>query len=212
MGNSDLRIDPSRPATCYIHHLLADSDDPACRGRYIRLIIHPNEDDLRAAGTAYNKRRGSDQDLRGSAGLFQPTRFRSRYDRKAKAWVDTTTAFAGIMRLADGYLNSQVIAHESTHAALHVTRLHDWAKPGSDGNADFGDGCDAREEAFAYLLGGIAHEVNNAVLQYQAALPHNPPAPEGDSCLCKMTCTPPRPTSTPSTPTARARPPRYATQ
>jgi len=165
-----LQLDPSRPTTCYIHHLHA-GDDPTCRGRYIRLVIHPNKHDLRAAGTAYNKRRGCDQDLSNAVGLFQQAYFRARYDRKTKAWIDTTTAFAGIMRLANGHLDGEVIAHESTHAALQVTRLHDWAKPGSDGNADFGDCCDAREEAFAYLLGGIAAEVNNAVLQYQAALP-----------------------------------------
>lgn len=164
MDDSGLQLDPIRPATCYIHHLSADSDDPACRGRYIRLIIHPDRDDLRAAGLAYNKRRGTHQYLGDAVGLFQPTYFRRRYDRTTKAWVDTTTAFAGIMRLANGHLTSEVIAHESTHAALHVTRLHDWAKPGFDGNADFGDCCDSREEAFAYLLGGIAAEVNNAVL------------------------------------------------
>jgi len=164
-------IDPSRPATCYIHHLFADSDDPTCRGRYIRLIIHPDEDDLRAAGIAYNKRRSNNQDLSDAAGLFQPAQPRARYDRKTKAWIDTTTAFAGIMRLANGHLTGEVIAHESTHAALHVTRLHDWSKPGANGDADFGDICDDREEAFAYLLGGIAAEVNNTVLRYREALP-----------------------------------------
>jgi hypothetical protein len=160
-------IDTSRPATCYVHHLFADQGDRTCRGRYIRLIIHPNADSLVAAGTAYNKRRGSSQDLSGSAGLFQPTPFRSRYDRKTKSWADTTATFAGIIRLANGHLTGEVIAHESTHAALHVTRLHDWNKPDGSGNADFGDCCDDREEAFAYLLGGIAAEVNDAVLQYQ---------------------------------------------
>lgn len=159
-------LDPTRPVTCYIHHLFADPDDPTCRGRYIRLIIHPTAVELSDSGTRYNHRHQSDQDVNGSAGLFQPAPFRSRYDRKKRAWVDSTPPFAGIMRLANGHLTGEIIAHESTHAALHVTRLHDWTKPDHEGVADFGDGCDDTEEAFAHLLGGIAGEVNDVVLRY----------------------------------------------
>ena len=96
-------------------------------------------------------------------GLFQTTPMRSRYDRKAKAWVDTTTAFAGVIRLAQGHCSREVVAHESAHAALHITRLHDWAKPDGEGNANLGDICDPAEESFCYLLGSLVQEVERLV-------------------------------------------------
>lgn len=161
-----MAIDPSRPVTAYVHHLFADREDPKCRGRYIRLVIYPNAADMAAAGNRYNRSRGSTEDLTGIAGLFQPSPFRQRYDRKTRASIDTTTAFAGVMRLAAGHLTGEIITHESTHAALHVMRLHDWAQPDGPGNADFGDGVTDHEENFAHLLGAMAGNVNDVVLRY----------------------------------------------
>ena len=146
-----------------ISSLYADPEDHACRSRYIRLAIYRTADDLRAAGNRHHRRRAIDDDLTDCEGLFQPSPWRSRYNRRTRQWDDTTGAYAGAMRLTQTRLTPEVVAHESTHAALHIWRLHQWAQDGRAPDADFGDSCGPTEEAFAYLLGGIASEVANIV-------------------------------------------------
>jgi hypothetical protein len=46
--------------------------------------------------------------------------------------------------------------HESTHAALHIYRLEEWAKRDIGTEANLGEGCGDAEEAYAYLHGGLA--------------------------------------------------------
>ena len=162
-----MTLDPSKPVIAYVHGIYADPTVE--RRRYLRLVIHPDTDDLVRAGNARNRKIGSRQDLAGSAGLFQPSRLRSRYDRHLRRWIDTTGPFAGIMRLARGYLTGEVITHESAHAALHIWRMHDWAQTDGAGEVQLGDVCDETEEHFAHLLSGIAGTVNDIVLQYLEA-------------------------------------------
>lgn len=167
-------FDPDRPVSAYVRHLYADRSDPACRGRYIRVGIYPTADALRAAASRYHVRRGDVPEadaFEDTLGVFQPRRFTTRYDRKRRAWVDTTAACAGVLRLCREALTPNVVTHEATHAALHITRLHDWAKPDTDGRADFGDNCDEAEEAFAYLLGDLTGVLFGMVADYQARLP-----------------------------------------
>lgn len=161
-----MTIDTARPVTAYVHGIYADPDDADCRRRYIRVIIHPGTDHLVAAGHAHNRRRGGQQDLNGSAGMFQPSSFDSRYNRHRRQWIDTTGPFAGILRLSRGWLTGEIIAHESAHAALHLWRLHNWSKPGREPGADLGEHCSDLEEAFCHLLSGIAGSVNEIVHQY----------------------------------------------
>lgn len=146
-----------------IYRLYAVPDDPSCRSRYIRLAVYRTPDDLRSAGDRHNRRHGVIDTLTDCEGLFQPSAWRSRYNPRTKRWDDTTGAYAGTMRLTQTRLTAEVIAHESTHAALHIWRLHDWAQADGKGEADIGDNSGPREEAFAYLLGGIAGEVANLV-------------------------------------------------
>ncbi|MBK6556279.1 MAG: hypothetical protein IPG16_03335 [Comamonadaceae bacterium] len=169
-------FDPELPCRAYVRHVYADRDDPQCRGRYFLVVFHPDPDDMRRAAYRHDKssayrthRPGSVDD---ALGLWQPASARARYDRKQRMWVDTTPPFAGVMRFARGHLTPDVIAHESTHAALHITRLHDWSKDGHDGRADFGDDCDLAEEAFAYLLGDIVQSVTALVEQLGAWREH----------------------------------------
>lgn len=161
-------LDPEQTVHCHISHLYADIFDPVCRSRYLRLTIHPTVDDLREHAVRHSKRTGRADDhdsIAEAEGLWQPARFRSRYDRRTRTWIDTTPPFAGVMRLARPRLTAEVIAHESTHAALTITRLHDWSKDDHDGRADFGEDCDDHEEAFAYLLGDIVRAVTEIVEQ-----------------------------------------------
>lgn len=84
-----------------------------------------------------------------------PTLYQAKYNRKRKQWEDTTSPFAGVMRLSLSHLRPDVFVHEATHAALHITRLHDWAQPGGEGHTRF-DEMGQAEEAFAYLLGNLS--------------------------------------------------------
>lgn len=152
-------LDPAHVTRFIVSGLHADHYGPS-RSRYIHVAIHPDVEDMRSAANRYDVHRsGRAQDQSEAVGLFQATPFRSRYDRKAKVWVDSTSACAGVMRLVQGWCSREVIAHECTHAALHITRLDDWGKPDHEGIANFGDGCDDTEESFAYLLGAMVQTV-----------------------------------------------------
>ena len=164
-------LDRTRPVRAYIHHLYADADDDTCRSRYLLLVIHPNVEQLRAAQAAYERQRDRKAGLKPAAqaddseacGLWQPVTTQSRYDRRAKAWLDTTPPFLGVIRLAQGYLTPEIVAHECVHAALTMARRHDWAKPGNSGEANFGGSCDDSEEAFAYSLSRLIVAVESVV-------------------------------------------------
>ena len=150
-----------------IHHIYVERDDPACSSRYLHLRIYRDVEDLRKAALAYNRHRGVDDpdDEFGSAyGVFQPHALYERWEHGER--VDTTGPFAGVMRLCAEQLTGEVISHESTHAALHLWRMHQWATRGTNA-VHLGDGCGPVEEQFAYLLGAIAGEVANVVWKYQ---------------------------------------------
>lgn len=161
-------FDPTRPVVATIHHLYADREGP-CRSRYFRLVIHPDLDHMRAAAKRYDRKRFGPADSYDNAGgLWQPRPFASRYDRKTRRWIDTSSACAGVMRLARGHLDGEVIAHESTHAALHISRLHAWWLDTSQAPERVViEDMATDEEPFAYLLGGIAGEVGNLVWRYE---------------------------------------------
>lgn len=57
--------------------------------------------------------------------------------------------FAGTLRLAAGYLKSEIVAHELVHAALVVYRLN--LRP----DVRLGTGCGRREEDLAYIYGEL---------------------------------------------------------
>lgn len=165
-----MSIDPDRLVTAYVRNLYADPADPSCRGRYFRVSIHPNRDELNAAADRYDAQHHSPDGPGPAEGIFHSSPMRSRYNRNLKRWVDTSTAYVGMMRLARGYLTGEIIAHESAHAALHIWRLQEWSKTADSTAVDLGDLCGPVEERFCYLLGGITASVNDIVLRYQEAV------------------------------------------
>ncbi len=160
-----MTFDADRAVTAYIRHLYADDEDPACRSRYIRVIVHPTTEHLRDAAHAYDRRRLGSAKPRtfwgDAAGAFQPTPMRARYDRHRRMWVDTTPPFAGIIRLSREEVTPEIVAHESTHAAIYIARLHNWSQPGHDGSLSFTDM--PAEERFCYLLGALIPAVQSIV-------------------------------------------------
>jgi hypothetical protein len=150
-----------------ISHLYADPEDPACRSRYIQVHFYPTPEALQAAARRYSAGRGDKDAFLDTLGVFHPSPWKSRYDKRQRRWVDITPAFAGVMRLCRPALDARVIAHEAAHAALHILRLHDWSKEGHSGVADLGDNCGPHEEAFAYLLGDLTGTLTQLAAAYK---------------------------------------------
>lgn len=168
-----LALDPSQPIKAYVSNIYADVEDPTCRPRYLAVTIYPDAAQLRTAGAAYDRHRvpGFRSPESDAVGLWQPANRRSRYDRRRRAWVDTTSPFLGVMRLAQGHLTREVVLHECTHAAVEATRRHHWAQDDQDPTADLGTECGPDEEAFCYLLTGIYESVDKIVAEAVARLP-----------------------------------------
>lgn len=149
-----------------IGNLLVGDD----RSRYLIVVIYPTVEDMRAAGTAYRR----DEDCTDALAMFQPHGVYSSYDRHRRTWVDTTGSFIGVMRLCEGALSSEIVSHESVHAAMHIMRMHNWSsscatisKPGkrfiASWRLDYGESCDNDEESLAYMVGSIVQEVTQLV-------------------------------------------------
>lgn len=154
---------------CRVHvHRLRLHDD--ARWRWIIVMIYPTPEALRAAGVKFErgwaKREGRKWQVPvydDTVGLFQPLPFRSKYDRSKRKWVDTTPSLAGVIRLSQGYLRTEVVAHESLHAAVHIARLAGWEGDGRPGEFSIGGYCDDNEEAFCHLAGDLTSEVTEIV-------------------------------------------------
>lgn len=156
--NLPQKWDPHESVTGYISRLYADRLDPACRPRYLRVIIHPSTAHLRAAAQRYTK----GVVFPDAEGIFHPLPLRSAYNRHTRTWEDTTGAMAGIIRVARDTVTPEVAAHECVHAGLHIMRLHDWSKVRGLGEACLEDMA-TQEEPFAYLVGALVPLVHTMV-------------------------------------------------
>jgi hypothetical protein len=121
--------------------------------RYIRIVIHPSQDNYNLHVTH-----------EGSLGCFEPAHRREKYDRQTKSWRRIEDPhFGGVMRLIDGHLQYGIIAHECVHAAANI-----WRMDVSD-EIQLGDDCGYREEGFAYLVGDLVHETTTAIQEWKEA-------------------------------------------
>ncbi|WP_409463592.1 hypothetical protein [Amycolatopsis sp. GA6-003] len=116
--------------------------------RWCWVVVHPDLDHFRAAairtapwhGTAY---------WDGCLGCFQPVAYRERHD--GEAWVGRWPAngYAGILRLAEGHVSPEIVAHELVHASAQIYRMN------VDRDVRLGDDCGEREEQLAYIYGEL---------------------------------------------------------
>jgi hypothetical protein len=84
----------------------------------------------------------------GCMACFQPTPWKLTED-DGKRWP--ASGYAGVLRLVDGEVTPEVVAHELVHAAATVYRMN--VKPTvrlGDGHVGF-----HREEEFAYIYGEL---------------------------------------------------------
>jgi hypothetical protein len=155
------RFDPARPVKQTVHTVIARPADPHCPSRYLTLMIYPDVEQMRAGAHAYNQRRGqvSDDGNWDALGVTQSSPLGERYDRRTRSWVDCTGRHIGVVRLARGWLTPEVLAHEATHAALHVERMHQWAQAHTAGleMPDAVEITDDNEEPFAAVAGQLAN-------------------------------------------------------
>lgn len=164
-----MKYDPNRAVTLTLNTIVARPDDDDCPSRYATAIFYPTLERMREAAHAYNRRRRYPRTEDDFLATVQTQPLRERYDRKAKAWSDTTGRHLGVMRFAADWLTPEVIAHESLHLALHVERVHQWwLSHHGDEDAERlvtqdtvvnGD----NEEEVAYWAGQIAHLLTRTV-------------------------------------------------
>jgi hypothetical protein len=108
--------------------------------RWCWVRVHPNAEHLRAAAQRLNSK-ASSGDWEDTVGCFQP------------AWTDCKTSYAGTLRLAEGWVTPEIVAHELVHAALTVYRIN--VHP----DVRLGNGCRAREEDLAYIYGELSADM-----------------------------------------------------
>jgi hypothetical protein len=114
--------------------------------RYFRVVIHDDLADMHAAAERYNGEPLGD-DCRACC---QPAPTRERLADDGETWEQHEPKhFGGILRFIDGWVTTEIVAHELTHAALVVYRM--------DINPDvrLGNGCRLREEHLAYITGDL---------------------------------------------------------
>lgn len=112
--------------------------------RWCLVRVHDTVEQLRAAAHRTAPWHGQDW-WDGCVGCFQPSPV--RMDAETGAVIDG--AYAGILRLAEGWVSAEIVAHELVHAALTVYRMNVSA------DVRLGDGCRRREEQFAYIYGQL---------------------------------------------------------
>jgi hypothetical protein len=80
-------------------------------------------------------------------GCFQPTAV--RLDKATGEPKEPANGYAGTLRLAEGWVTAEIVAHELIHAALCIYRMN--VKP----DVRLGQGCGKREEDLAYIYGEL---------------------------------------------------------
>jgi hypothetical protein len=114
--------------------------------RWCWVRIHPTVEHLRLAAHRTRPQHGLgwwDE----CCGCFHPTTHDTHEATGEKRYP--RNGFAGTLRLAEGWVTSEIVAHELVHAAAQVYRMN------VNSDVRFGKGCHAREEGFAYIYGEL---------------------------------------------------------
>lgn len=122
--------------------------------RYLQVFVHPDPEHLQRAARRYT---GSS--FKGTLGCCHPAPVRLRYDADGTAVERPYAHWAGMVRLSQGHITTEIVAHEMTHAALVIYRMD--VKP----DVRLGNDCRMREETLAYIVGDLIASATNALYQ-----------------------------------------------
>ena len=114
--------------------------------RWIQVRIHDSVQDLRRAAHRLRPDTMSawwDE----CCGCFHPTYHWFNQETQQRRY--STNGYAGLLRLADGYVTSEIVAHELVHAAVQVYRMNVRA------DVRIGSNCAGNEENLAYIYGEL---------------------------------------------------------
>lgn len=118
------------------------------KSRWICLRVYDSDDELQTA--AYRLVGEEKYGWDSVQGCFHPV-------------LDTVpNGFLGTMRLSKEHLTSEIVIHESVHAAATFVRLASGTEP------RLGFQCAKREETFAYAVGELAGRITEVL--YEAKL------------------------------------------
>lgn len=114
--------------------------------RWCWVRIHDTVEDLRSAKARLNPAYADPEFDPLVFACWQPT----SYLRSADGSVEwPSNGYAGLIRLAQGHVAAEIVAHELVHAALAVYRMN------VKTDARFGRDVGLREEQFAYIYGEL---------------------------------------------------------
>ena len=139
-------------AATILHASTVDHDRWDGPKRYIRIAVHDTTHELQQAAKRY---RG--EDFSNAGGLFHPADTVYTILDDGTFRDDADRHYAGTMRLSREHLTTEVVAHETIHAAATIYRMDVIT------TIVLGNGCSHREETFAYIAGHLISQVTNAL-------------------------------------------------
>lgn len=143
-------------------HSFTISTDRIGPRRWCRVRIHDTVEDLRAAAHRTRPHHGLDW-WSECCGCFHPTTHRLNGQTDTPRFP--ANGFAGTLRLARGWITSEIVAHELVHAAAQIYRMN------AKRDIRLGTACGQREEELAYIYGELYAALD-------AQYPHRDPPPE----------------------------------
>lgn len=116
--------------------------------RWCTVRIHDSLDDLRDAAHKLRPERGR-TGWDDCYGCFHPTYHYFNPDTRRRRY--SVHGYAGLIRLANGHVTAEIVAHELVHAAVQIYRMN--IHP----DVRLGANCAGREESLAYIYGELFH-------------------------------------------------------
>lgn len=114
--------------------------------RWCLVRVHDALDQLRDAAHRLRPERGR-EGWDDCYGCFHPTWHWTNSDTGQREY--SPNGYAGLIRLAEGHVNTEIVSHELVHAAAQIYRMnvHPYIRLGKQ--------CADREESFAYIYGEL---------------------------------------------------------
>ena len=118
---------------------------------YFNVYVHEDLKTLRREANKFDEENGQPPENDDIYGVCHP------YERiKIVDDEEVRLNNVGILRFSREHLSSEIVAHETLHAAFWIYRL----EYATDHNANFKDTCNQDEENFVHLYGQLFRSIN----------------------------------------------------